>query len=179
MSGDVFNGKKEIRMQQAKLSQLWEFLGCMRSKNVAVHDGNSPQIHDDLEIYNKASSAENAKKFVDLWNGNWTTYHESQSEADMALVSMIAFYTPNIQQVKRMFWQSGLGKRPKAYRPSYIEPMLRKAYDQITPTLNFDNLFNELQEFRQTLEAPVVVEKIPQDPLFVHKPKKQGDSAAR
>ncbi len=166
VTGDVFDGKNKIKLEQAKLSMLWEMLGSSRGETVEVHDGNSPQIDDDLTVYNRAATAENGTKFVDLWNGNWQIYHASQSEADLALCNIIAFYTKNKDQLRRMFFQSGLFRPEKSTRPSYLEPMLRKAYDQIETTLNFDNLFNELQEFRQKLNSEIIPKSVPQEPLY-------------
>ncbi len=174
VTGDVFDGKNKIELEQAKLSMLWEMLGKNRSASVVIHDGNSPQIHDDLTIYNKAANASNGQKFLDLWNGQWQLYHEyeSQSEADLSLCNLIAFYTKNKDQLRRMFLQSGMFRAEKSTRPSYLEPMLQKAYDQIETSLNFDVLFNELQDFRTKLSSETFHKEIPQDPLFVDPNKK-------
>jgi len=47
------------------------------------------------EIIAIASSASNAEKFCRLWAGDWAGDYSSQSEADMALCSMLAFYAAN------------------------------------------------------------------------------------
>ncbi len=176
VTGDVFDGKTEIKLEQAKVSLLWEVLGSNRGSAVQVHDGSSPQIDDDLTVYERAASAANSEKFLDLWNGRWQQYHGSQSEADLALCNIIAFYTKNKDQLRRMFFQSGLYRWDKSPRPSYIEPILKMAYDQIKTTLNFDVLFNESEEYRSKLNSKTFQKETYQEPLFekptvVKKPK--------
>ena len=173
VTGDVFDDKNEIELEQAKLSMLWEMLGSGRGKSVEVHNGQSPQVDDDLTVYNKAANAANAEKFLDLWNGRWQKHHASQSEADLALCNMIAFWTPNKDQLRRMFYQSGLFRAEKSTRPSYIEPILKMAYDKIETVLNFDVLFNELQVYRSKLASKTYQSQIPQDPLFLNPSKNQ------
>ncbi|GAA0682739.1 hypothetical protein ACFQDG_00225 [Natronoarchaeum mannanilyticum] len=66
----------------------------------------------DEELIEKATNASNGAKFERLWNGHTGSY-ESQSEADMALCCMLAFWTGGEQtQMDRLFRQSGL-IRPK------------------------------------------------------------------
>jgi primase-polymerase (primpol)-like protein len=59
-------------------------------------------------------SAANGDKFRDLWEGQWEPYsYESQSEADLALCRMLAYWTDgNEQQMDRLFRRSCL-MRPK------------------------------------------------------------------
>jgi putative DNA primase/helicase len=69
----------------------------------------------DEEVLRKALSAQNGDKFRDLWEGRWHLYAEypSQSEADMALCRMLAYWTDGkVPQMDRLFRQSAL-MRPK------------------------------------------------------------------
>jgi len=69
--------------------------------------GSEEQL-DDAEVLEKARSAENSRKFEDLWNGR-TAGYESHSEADMALCCLLAFWTGGDRsQIDRLFRQSGL-----------------------------------------------------------------------
>lgn len=72
-------------------------------------------ILDDSEVVAMAMRAVNAEKFNALCAGDMTGY-PSQSEADFALLSIIAYYTPDNEQVRRLFRMSALGKREKAIK---------------------------------------------------------------
>ncbi len=63
---------------------------------------------EDEELVEKARNASNGSKFERLWNGNMAGY-ESQSEADMALCCLLAFWTGGSHtRVDLLFRQSGL-----------------------------------------------------------------------
>jgi len=56
----------------------------------------------------KRENASNGEKFERLWNGN-TVGYDSQSEADMALCCLLAFWTGGDRtQMKQLFRQSGI-----------------------------------------------------------------------
>ncbi|MFB1066250.1 hypothetical protein [Natrinema sp. H-ect4] len=63
---------------------------------------------EDKELLEKARNASNGSKFERLWNGNMAGY-ESQSEADMALCCLLAFWTGGDHtRMDTLFRQSGL-----------------------------------------------------------------------
>ncbi|MEY7849056.1 hypothetical protein AB7C87_07610 [Natrarchaeobius sp. A-rgal3] len=63
---------------------------------------------EDEELLENARSASNGEKFDRLWRGS-TAGYESQSEADMALCCLLAFWTGgNATRVDHLFRQSGL-----------------------------------------------------------------------
>ena len=79
----------------------------------------------DEEVLRVARAADNAEKFERLWRGQWEGEYRSQSEADLALMSMLGFYVrADDAQVLRLFRQSGLGQREKAHRGGYAERTL-------------------------------------------------------
>lgn len=81
---------------------------------------------DDDEIVSAARSSKVGDRFARLWNGDNSAY-PSQSEADLALCSMLAFWTSGDgAQIDRMFRDSGL------YRPKWDEARGDLTYGQRT-----------------------------------------------
>lgn len=72
-----------------------------------------PEV-DDWYILEMAAAAQNRDKFIKLFTGDWQNDFTSQSEADLALMSMFTFYSESNSQVRRLFRDSALGKREKA-----------------------------------------------------------------
>jgi hypothetical protein len=63
----------------------------------------------DSEIVGKARSAKNGVKFDQLYRGDWQgASFPSQSEADLAFCSMVAFYTQDPEEIDRIYRASGL-----------------------------------------------------------------------
>jgi hypothetical protein len=89
--------------------------GRHTSLPVAANPFRARATEDDLTdkgILRRAQDAENGSKFKSLWSGDWSDY-PSQSEADLALCGLLAFWTgPDPDRLDRLFHQSGL-MRPK------------------------------------------------------------------
>lgn len=86
-----------------------------------------PEDADDWHVLLRAVSASNAEKFCKLWQGQWQEDYTSQSEADFALLSILAFYSESNEQVRRCFRGSALSKREKAQKDDrYLNTSLSK-----------------------------------------------------
>ncbi|GAB7010836.1 hypothetical protein JCM31271_27790 [Halorubrum trueperi] len=73
----------------------------------ATNDADDVDLEDE-DLLEKATNASNGEKFGRLWNGN-TVGYDSQSEADMALCCLLAFWTGGDRtQMEHLFRQSGL-----------------------------------------------------------------------
>jgi len=76
-------------------------------------------------------------RFDGLFSGNWNSVgYNSQSEADLALCLILAFWTDcNTDQIDRIFRSSGL-YRPKWERTDYRESTLQKSIELCDETLS-------------------------------------------
>lgn len=86
--------------------------------------------HDltDEQLLAKAAEAKNGDRFEQLWCGDMTGY-PSQSEADLALCNLLAFWTgPDPARIERLFSQSALADRGKwRERADYRQDTIGKA----------------------------------------------------
>lgn len=146
MTGNSLNKYEEIN-EPSENSVDYIYRKYIRPKQVTrVNFGNHGIQHDlsDSEVISKALASKQGSKFKDLLNGNWEKYEEytSQSEADIALANMLAFWTArNFQQMDRIFRQSGLmrakwdEKRGKTtYGAGLINKAINEVGDVYTPT---------------------------------------------
>jgi len=81
------------------------------------------------EIIQKAKAAQNGEKFSRLFEGKWQKDYQSQSEADLALCSMLSFWTSdNEAAIDQIFRESDL-YRDKWERFDYRTGTIRKAIE--------------------------------------------------
>lgn len=82
-------------------------------------DGETSLL-SDLDIVERMMAASNADKFLALCKGDLSMHDDDWSKADEALIQFFCFYTPDNNQVARLFRRSKLAERDKAQRPDYI-----------------------------------------------------------
>ena len=91
--------------------------------------------HDDERVIQRAARARNGARFLALFNGDVSAYRGDASAADMALVSMLRFYTQDAAQIDRIFRRSRLMREKWDERhygdgTTYGEGTIRKALDE-------------------------------------------------
>lgn len=114
---------------QAELDQ-WhrEVFGEPPEKRQNGHVARSPVQLADADLLLKARSSEHGAAFWALWNGDYSAYG-SQSEADLALVNYLAFWTgPDPSRIDQLFRSSGL-MREKWDRQDYRDRTIDKALE--------------------------------------------------
>ena len=83
----------------------------------------------DEEIISICEKAGNSSKFNALWRGN-TMGYSSQSEAELALCNIFAFYTKDCSQLQRLLRSSGM-YRKKMDRADYIGSTIKTSLDTV------------------------------------------------
>ena len=87
---------------------------------------------DDAMLLGKARKATNGDKFEALFDrGDWQGMYPSQSEADLALCCMLAFWTRDADKLDRLFRRSKL-MRPKWEREKQRTDTINKALTLVT-----------------------------------------------
>jgi putative DNA primase/helicase len=100
-----------IEDRQAELEAFHAEVFGARGAHASGHaprawNGHGPSAHvSDEAILEKARRSANGEKFAKLWAGDVSGY-PSQSEADLALCGILAFWTRDRAQIDRLFRQS-------------------------------------------------------------------------
>jgi AAA domain-containing protein/primase/DNA polymerase family protein len=95
-------------------------------------NGHHSELTDE-KVIELAKGAKNAAKFEALWEGN-TSGYASPSEADQALISLLAFYTQDEGQLDSLYQRSGLCREKWLKRSGYRRSTIEKALSSITET---------------------------------------------
>lgn len=164
MTGEVLDGRETIQERSEQLLIVHEKYINVQKKPKSV--SKKPDIVlnlDDDEIIDKAMAAKNGDLFTDLMNGNWKHRYQSQSEADIALCNLLAFWTgKDADKMNRIFCRSGL------YRGKWDEARPGGSYGSITiqnSIANCDKVYTPKTEKskRKKKEHTPEVENIPAD----------------
>jgi putative DNA primase/helicase len=120
-----------IEERQQQISTLHARLFPPREKEQPVKDAAAANGLTDDEILRRAMGAANGGKFARLWTGDRSGY-ASDSEADLALCSMLAFWTgPDEERISSLVAKSGLA-REKWNREDYRRRTIVRALEGMT-----------------------------------------------
>lgn len=159
------NVVKELPIADGYQSSLDNMHQQMKSEGstVELDAGGFTDAWDDAELFERAMRASNGDKFNALCCGEWEAMGEypSQSEADMALMSIIANYTRDNEQVRRIFRMSALGKREKAQRPEYLNYALKKVRGSEPPPVDAAQLNTQAAEVLAKFQLQTAVSDQP------------------
>jgi len=127
MTGNVIDNHYEVRECNYELQELWKKYLYVPKEDVKLFDANTSEILNDDDVIQKALSSQNGNLFNCLYYGQWEGLYPSQSEADMAFCSMLAFWcNRNKEQMDRIFRNSRL------YREKWDAKRGEKTYGEIT-----------------------------------------------
>lgn len=134
-TGDVVNP-----LPVANCQELLDRMYGQMKPEASVSLVETDETVEDADLIEMASCAANGEKFNALCNGDMTGY-PSQSEADLALLSILAFYSNSNEQVRRLFRMSALGKREKAVKnDTYLNYALSKIRAKQPPPVDVGEL---------------------------------------
>lgn len=156
-TGDVLEPALPIAERQAEVDQVVQGLkaGAYAKPTKAAYSLTPPNPAADQPILNKLGAAPNSASIKELWEGRWQGTYPSQSEADFALLSHLAFYTSDDAQVVRLFRQSLLGQRQKANNPrsAYLEDSLQRIREQMPAPVDFEEFKRKVTSLPPTPPA--------------------------
>ena len=107
VTGDMFRPGTVERDDDALRDLIDTFM--KRSTRVSNKTIEPASYLDDEGVIAHASASASGDKFKALYEGHWEEGYDSQSDADMAFVSMLCFWCGNVEeQIDRIFRSSGL-----------------------------------------------------------------------
>jgi hypothetical protein len=117
-----------VEKRQSEIGAL--FAEYFPTKTTGAQQPTSALPANDHEVLDRIQRAKNGDAVMRLWHGDTSAFGENgNSEADLALVSHLRFYTGGDRgQTERMWGQSALGKRDKWHREDYRAMTLDTAF---------------------------------------------------
>jgi putative DNA primase/helicase len=133
LTGEHLGGTPtEIHERQDVLERLYQHVFKIEKASSATN-GHKPQTAPldvgDEDLLALAKQAKNGEKFSRLWSGDTSDYAGDDSRADLALCSLLAFWTDgDTERMDHLFRQSGL-MRDKWNRDDYRERTFNRVLD--------------------------------------------------
>ena len=119
MTGDVYQDYNTLNQRGAAADKVYQTYMQDKPPEKQYPVKPLPAVSlSDNEILQRAMNAQNGAAFTSLWHGDTGAYQGDESRADLALCSMLAFWSGgDAATVDRLFRQSGL-MRDKWDRPT-------------------------------------------------------------
>lgn len=197
LTGNIYDNKETLCEAQKAINSLYEGLVAAREKAQEKPTQSSGLSLDDTKLIEVAVNARNGSLFCDLFQGKIKGKYSSQSEADLALCNILAFYTgKNAAQMDRLFRQSALMRdkwdRPQSgstYGAITIQNAIDHCFQVFNPRATAEQDFGKLKKHTlpiisakelQSKDIPpiryVVVDMFPQGLSLLASPPKYGKS---
>lgn len=176
VTGNHLHGTPSVvQERQRQIQSLHARLFPLNPPEAPPTNGTTPVSEysmDDAEVLRRAMSASNGSRFAALWAGDASGY-SSDSEAGLALCSMLAFWTgPDEERIASLFARSGLARKKwdrEDYRRSTITRALsgaqfyKRRKNEVPPSRNGDYQGTEIGPQPAILSgaAPFPVEAMP------------------
>lgn len=153
-TGDVWIDKPIANRE----TMLQNMVTQMRPVAANIELEELPAKEDDWYVFQTAATAANADKFWALWKGKWSEEgYPSQSEADLALMSMLTFYSESNEQCRRMFRESGLAREKTCGKNNYhLNRLLKMIRSRQASEANVE--FSALIKAAETIQSAAAAE---------------------
>lgn len=158
VTGEVWDNYSEVYMREAEAEAVQKkyMSGPVRNQSASKMIYNPLPLSDE-ELLTAARNSRNGMLFSDLYSGNWQGLYNSQSEADMALCSMLSFWLQrDFDRIDNAFRRSGLMRDKwdrKQSGSTYGALTIRKAIDECssvyTPEKPDDGFFITIQKSKK------------------------------
>ena len=143
MTGNVFDGLSELSDGTESVKPLfYKYLDPSKKEGAYVFKREEPtrknyptgvSVLSDEDVLAKALASNNSVMFSALYHGQWENLYDSQSSADLAFCSLLAFWTnKDAEQMDRIFRTSNLIRDKwdtKRGEVTYGEMTIAKAID--------------------------------------------------
>ncbi len=119
VSGDIFPGAtSDIAIRNGELKQVRDLIWPPNTPPTTSRGNANPD--DDQALLDRIRASAQGQRFDILWRGDWRAAgYPSQSEADLALCAILAFWTRrDAQAMDRLFRKSRLFRHEKWDRPA-------------------------------------------------------------
>ena len=108
VTGDMFRAGT-VTQDDAALKTALDTFMKRTTKTTSAFKGSPVSYFTDEQVIKHASESKSGDKFTMLYEGRWEEGYDSQSDADMAFVSMLCFWCGCVEeQIDRIFRSSGL-----------------------------------------------------------------------
>ena len=108
VTGDVYRAGS-VRRDDVALQSVLDTFMKRKTASKPGFKGTPISYFTDEQVIEHASKSASGEKFKSLYNGDWSDLYDSQSDADMALISMLVFWCGCVEeQIDRIFRSSGL-----------------------------------------------------------------------
>ena len=153
VTGKIYGTPKKVEERTEEFNQVYEkyFLGHNQRVGKSERKRKTSELSinelSDKELLERMFNSHNGNSVQKLFRGDWSGY-PSQSEADLALVSYLVFWTQrDVSRVDNLFRQSGLMRSKwdrSDYRTRTIEIALRSQLNVYEPKTHLESNNNIL-----------------------------------
>lgn len=119
---DLNNDPEHIAVFNQRIAQ------SRKSGDIDLEEFNEEATASDSDVITQCFGHDNTGKFECLWTGDWSRYVEimesqrdgmqydlDMSQCDAAFMTIVSFYTSNVEQCKRIWRESALGNLKRRY----------------------------------------------------------------